>query len=649
VAKKWSEVAASPAYQALDANAKEEARQSYFREVVAPQVPTEEHGAALAEFDANTKTPAPSSEPTVPLGYHEVTINGQKELRKDFSFKDMLSSLPPVGAVELAAEGATNLGAEIVAGLSSLAQLPFRGPDVAAETARNLTEEGTYQPSSQAAADIKGGLGELLGGPIQAAQRGLSKLGPAAETFIPAGLKFATEVLPLGMAAKPAARAVQSARLGREVITDEAATRAAAPVRDPVAIAEAAKYKLLPSEKKPGSTMAGLTEGFANRGKLQQNYQLANQEQTNSWVKKRIGLSETDKFTPQALEKAEAPHVAVYEKVRAIPRIEVDDAFRKALRGVKKPSDVPEAPSVRRLKADFEPLMETTGEKIINTIGELRASARTNKRSDKRTLQLRGEAEQKLADNFEDLLERQTEALNPGLGAEYKEARKGFARIYTVKDSLVGQNVDAAKLARIVKKDKRIGGEFKMIADIAENFPSAVKLGQKTTAGSSVMDAALPLAGGGFALGAGGSAGIGAFLAAMAARPGVRALLSRTTGRGAPEGALSDYLNREPSMFPPRSAESRLGSGEVPFTPTRPVTPPLASQLAGDLELLPDDVPNPDIVSIVMENPDLATQLAGDLGLAPENFMALSNDALFAGPAPPGKHRGRMFFKPQAD
>lgn len=54
MAKKWSEVASSPAFKALKPEEQDGARQQYFDEVVAPQVPPNQHEAALEQFSTDT-------------------------------------------------------------------------------------------------------------------------------------------------------------------------------------------------------------------------------------------------------------------------------------------------------------------------------------------------------------------------------------------------------------------------------------------------------------------------------------------------------------------------------------------------------------------------------------------------------------------
>lgn len=70
MAKLWSDVAASSAFQALNTDEQEEARQQYFDEVVAPQVPEEDLGLVRGQFDEDTiHRAAPSSAPMTRGGH----------------------------------------------------------------------------------------------------------------------------------------------------------------------------------------------------------------------------------------------------------------------------------------------------------------------------------------------------------------------------------------------------------------------------------------------------------------------------------------------------------------------------------------------------------------------------------------------------
>jgi hypothetical protein len=55
MAKTWAAVAESPEFKALSSDAQETARNQYFRDIVAPQVPTDQLDAVKTKFDSDTK------------------------------------------------------------------------------------------------------------------------------------------------------------------------------------------------------------------------------------------------------------------------------------------------------------------------------------------------------------------------------------------------------------------------------------------------------------------------------------------------------------------------------------------------------------------------------------------------------------------
>ncbi|RBL21889.1 hypothetical protein BRN31_23140, partial [Xanthomonas oryzae pv. oryzae] len=95
MAKKWVEVAASQAYQALAPEQQEAARSQYWSEVIAPQVPEQERETVRQQFDADTS-------PTVNWpggGSMEIAITGgQPEQQKAPNPADEMSTLQKMAA-----------------------------------------------------------------------------------------------------------------------------------------------------------------------------------------------------------------------------------------------------------------------------------------------------------------------------------------------------------------------------------------------------------------------------------------------------------------------------------------------------------------------------------------------------------------------
>lgn len=81
MAKKWVEVASSPAYQALAPEQQEEARNQYWNEVVAPNVPAAEHAQVRQAFDSDTSRTVnwPGQAPL------DVNVTGGRPEKADFS------------------------------------------------------------------------------------------------------------------------------------------------------------------------------------------------------------------------------------------------------------------------------------------------------------------------------------------------------------------------------------------------------------------------------------------------------------------------------------------------------------------------------------------------------------------------------------
>lgn len=69
MAKKWSDVAASSAFQALSFDEQEEARRQYFEQVVAPRVPTEDLDLARSQFLTQTELRRPANDSAAPIDY----------------------------------------------------------------------------------------------------------------------------------------------------------------------------------------------------------------------------------------------------------------------------------------------------------------------------------------------------------------------------------------------------------------------------------------------------------------------------------------------------------------------------------------------------------------------------------------------------
>lgn len=189
MARPWTEVVADPNFQALSPDAKEAARNSYFKQNVLPNIPQGANASAIRlKFDQDT-TPtvtAPAQAPASP---------------------SLL--MAPVGGAEMLLKAGTGALASIPAGLAygGAAIAKAAGADVNPAGVQSRVQQSlTYQPVSDSA---KAGEQEIsdLARPIvapvaQAADRAataVGKVSPTAETFLreaPAAAQAAGAVLP---------------------------------------------------------------------------------------------------------------------------------------------------------------------------------------------------------------------------------------------------------------------------------------------------------------------------------------------------------------------------------------------------------------------------------------------------------------------
>jgi hypothetical protein len=93
MAKTWSDVAGSSAFQSLSIDQQEEARTQYFDSIVAPRVPSEDLDAARSQFFESTKLPEPEAA-AAPAKDERGIIQRVGDFLKP-EFKSVLETQPP--------------------------------------------------------------------------------------------------------------------------------------------------------------------------------------------------------------------------------------------------------------------------------------------------------------------------------------------------------------------------------------------------------------------------------------------------------------------------------------------------------------------------------------------------------------------------
>jgi hypothetical protein len=484
-------------------------------------------------------------------------------------FARVMGANPIVGAAELGIQGATGALAEFIG-----ANVALRGDPA---TADKIREAMTYQPRGEAAQKVNAGFGAVAEGvrtlpgvkQLDEAITGAPAPVRDAATSIVGGVNTAIGMTPAG--AKPVQ---QGARKAVERVTDTAVPGAAKPTPDdPVAAMRAAGYKLRPSDVqaiKPGEKVPGQwREGLQEPAKLRKDFTLHNQQVSTKLASEEIG---TKDLSASSLEKARTPHFSVYDQVEkavgAAPSTEFKTAREAAL-----------------ARSGFKPGTNPTTTQVI---AALRKQERKRARSEDVATNKEGELDRDAADALESALEKQLTAYgDEKLFKSYQDSRKALARIHDVESATKGQQIDAQRLKRIADRDPgRMVGRLRLIADSAGAAKNVVRHSQNATGrGSSVKAETIYQ----------GVKNLGK--SAISKLPGMDvagSTFQNKFGREAlPEerASFADYGRRAPRAEVSQPRPPQLGAGNVEFTGQGGVTPPLANDLAGDLELMPDPVP----------------------------------------------------------
>lgn len=424
--------------------------------------------------------------------------------------------------------------------------------------ARNVVTGVTGIPGM--AADAAMSLYNLASGsqqqmPSEALQRTMTQMGlPEPQTGLERGL---------GMA--------QSALAGARIPMPQVGAQAPAGFRPAPTVAErklaetqSAGYVVPPASVRPSLRNVAL-ESVAGKAATQQIASGRNQEVTNALAAKSLGLSQNQPITREALTELRADAGQVYKDLKDAGRITADRGYFRDLRNLKSAStriskDFPEANigSVEQIKDLVTSMRKQSfdAESAIEYIKELRKAATDNLSGASAAVPANkalGRAQRSAAEALEEMVERHLKSVGRSdLAKKFDNARRTIAKTYTVEGALeTTGNVNAAKLATLLKKGKPLSPELEKAAEFAGAFPKAAALPERSgSPGVSALD---------FALTAGGAAtlpfiGQDPYLAL--AYPGLR--------YGARNLALSKALQRgllkQPKQLPRGMAGAAAGA-----------------------------------------------------------------------------------------
>lgn len=149
MAKKWSQVVQSQEFQNLSPDQQESARNQYFDEVVAPQVPEDKLDVVRSQFDADTSISPMPKRPT------QDTIDQTRE-------ETYKAANEPKGFFEGLGEGMVRGGKQRALGIAQVLSDPF----ISNDTRTALEEQARQYELQGKGTGASGFIGEVLGDPL---------------------------------------------------------------------------------------------------------------------------------------------------------------------------------------------------------------------------------------------------------------------------------------------------------------------------------------------------------------------------------------------------------------------------------------------------------------------------------------------------
>jgi hypothetical protein len=265
--------------------------------------------------------------------------------------------------------------------------------------------------------------------------------------------------------------------------------------RQAIEAARAAGYVIPPSQAKPTLVNRAL-EGFAGKLTTAQNASAKNQEITNKFAAKALGLSDDVKITPDVLKNIRSTAGQAYEDVKGTGTIIAGQAYDDALNKIA-------APYLQAAKgfpgATPSPVIDLVESlrtrsfdagSAVEKLKELRSAADDAFRTGNTDIARANKAAAKV---LEDTIEQHLQSTGKtGMLQGVKDARQLIAKSYTVEKALnqATGTVDATKLAAQLSKGKPLTGDLKQVAQFAQRFPKASQTVEKmgSLPGTSPLD-----------------------------------------------------------------------------------------------------------------------------------------------------------------
>lgn len=306
-------------------------------------------------------------------------------------------------------------------------------------------------------------------------------------------------------------------------------TAQAAPENTKIENAKKWGFKILPTEG--GGTVGKTLQGVSGKAQTEIALSKSNAVQADRLAAKAIGLTDKQPMTEGNIERLKQGAYKVYDNVKKLGRIQTDEQYRKELDAVRDRTassavDFPEDFN-ERIEKEISKFSKSSADSasFLDKIKSLRQRAGKNMSSLNADDFELGVAQKKIATAMENQIERATEASNPGLVKEFRDARMQLAKIYNVEDALSPSgHISAAILARQLKRGVPLSDELKGIAETYREFPKNMRHPDSISGGNSHFSALDYLVGGATAVAH--PAAAGKVVAGIVGRPVARSIIT---------------------------------------------------------------------------------------------------------------------------
>jgi hypothetical protein len=251
-------------------------------------------------------------------------------------------------------------------------------------------------------------------------------------------------------------------------------------------------------------------ESVGGKAAVQQLASGRNQEVTNALAARSVGLSENQPITQANLREIRNRAGDVYKSIKAAGRITPDEQYFDDLAALRQSTaqiaqDFPDANigSAKEVDDLVKSLAQGSfdAKSAIEYIKQLRKAATghlSGANAADPAKQSLGMAQRDAAAALEEMVGRHLQQSgNPQLAKQFDEARRLIAKTYTVEGALeTTGNVNAAKLAALLRKGKPLSPELEQAARFAGAFPKAAAIPERAgSPGVSALDFAMTAGG----------------------------------------------------------------------------------------------------------------------------------------------------------